>query len=109
MLPTQPASQQGQQATNSARPTREAQFLSSINQTYQQLQHRTTIIEDNEGKAEPNPWLRRTGWAIHLKGLDTERLRLATSLDIQEGWGEDDDEEDRQCLQWLWESVERVI
>ena len=99
----------GQQTTLPARPTREDQFLSSINQTYQQLQHRTTTIQDNEGKAEPNPWLRRTGWAVHLYGLDTERLRLATSLDIQEGWGVEDDEEDRQCLQWLWESVERVI
>ncbi|KAM7192758.1 hypothetical protein V8F33_008219 [Rhypophila sp. PSN 637] len=33
------------------------------------------IIQAGDEKAEPNPWLRRVGWAEHLKGLDKERLR----------------------------------
>ena len=32
-------------------------------------------IEATDESREPNPWLRRTGWARHLAGLDRERLR----------------------------------
>ena len=39
------------------------------------------MIQAGDEKAEPNPWLRRVGWAEHLRGLDSgsaaiSRVRL---------------------------------
>src|SRR5205814_8344523 len=33
------------------------------------------MIRAAEEKLEPNLWLRRVGWAVHLQGLDRDRLR----------------------------------
>src|SRR5690606_30954041 len=52
-----------------------------------------------DDKAEPNPWLDRTGWDAHLKGLDSERLRGLVGP-IQD---------DEPVLQKMWESLERVL
>ena len=32
-------------------------------------------IKEAEESREPNPWLRRVGWAAHLAGLDREQIR----------------------------------
>ncbi|KAM7210794.1 hypothetical protein V8F06_013819, partial [Rhypophila decipiens] len=59
------------------------------------------IIPNQAGdeKAEPNPWLRRVGWAEHLKGLDKERLR--------ESMGPIGEHE--ATLQRMWDSLGRVM
>ncbi|KAM7182574.1 hypothetical protein V8F33_014207 [Rhypophila sp. PSN 637] len=57
------------------------------------------IIQAGDEKAEPNPWLRRVGWAEHLKGLDKERLR--------ESMGPIG--EDEATLQRMWDSLGRVM
>jgi hypothetical protein len=45
-------------------------------------------IEATDESREPNPWLRRTGWARHLARLDRKRLRsLVRAVD-----GEDEAE-----------------
>ena len=33
------------------------------------------IIKDTDGSREPNPWLKRTGWARYLGGLDQVKMR----------------------------------
>jgi hypothetical protein len=33
------------------------------------------VIKEAEEAQEPNPWLRRVGWAAHLAGLDRTELR----------------------------------
>ncbi|KAM7210717.1 hypothetical protein V8F06_013895 [Rhypophila decipiens] len=57
------------------------------------------IIQAGDEKAEPNPWLRRVGWAEHLQGLDRERLR--------ESMGPIG--EDEATLQRMWDSLGRVM
>jgi hypothetical protein len=48
------------------------------------------ITEPDEAK-EPSPWLRRTGWASHLEGLDKKKLRTLVAA-------ASDDEPDLQIL-----------
>lgn len=57
------------------------------------------LVQAGNEKAEPNLWLRRTGWDTHLKGLDAARLRgtLGTIKD------------DEPVLRRMWESMERVL
>ncbi|KAM7188699.1 Protein of unknown function (DUF3505) domain containing protein [Rhypophila sp. PSN 637] len=57
------------------------------------------IVQVGNEKAEPNPWLRRVGWAEHLQGLDRERLR-----ESMRPIGEDE-----ATLQRMWDSLSRVI
>lgn len=45
-------------------------------------------IQATDGSKEPNPWLRRTGWARHLGGLDREELRALVAPLEQEGEAE---------------------
>ena len=49
-----------------------------------------TIIQNNEGKLEPNPWLRRIGWAKHFLSYNIDILRRTASLESTEGWGDSD-------------------
>ena len=49
----------------------------------EEAQHRK--IEAIDESREPNPWLRRTGWARHLGGFDREKLReLVRPVDKEE-------------------------
>lgn len=57
------------------------------------------LIKAGDEKAEPSPWLRRTGWDVHLKGLDAVMLR-----DLIRPIGDDE-----LVLRRMWESLERVI
>ena len=38
-------------------------------------QEERRVIKEAEEAREPNPWLRRVGWAAHLAGLDRTELR----------------------------------
>ena len=67
-------------------PKPEDRLLSLVRQTASQLQARATAVEDQGGKLEPNPWLRRVGWAAHLAGLDAAVLRGMASLVAHDGW-----------------------
>ncbi|KAK4158655.1 hypothetical protein QBC43DRAFT_249019, partial [Cladorrhinum sp. PSN259] len=67
-------------------------LLSNFNQAYRQI---TTNIRNGEGKAEPNPWLRRVGWAEHLTGFDPFILyRTTTAI---------------KSLDFAWQSLSRVV
>lgn len=57
------------------------------------------FIQAADEKAEPNPWLRRVGWAEHLNGLDREKLR-----EFMRPIGEDE-----ATLQRMWDSLGRVM
>jgi uncharacterized C2H2 Zn-finger protein len=57
------------------------------------------IIKAGDDKAEPNPWLRRVGWAEHLQGLDRARLRESVGPV----------KEDEAVLQRMCEGLERVL
>ncbi|KAK4158624.1 hypothetical protein QBC43DRAFT_305290, partial [Cladorrhinum sp. PSN259] len=59
-------------------------LLNNFNQAHRQT---TTNIRNGEGKAEPNPWLRRVGWAEHLTGFDPFILYRTVSLETVDGWG----------------------
>ncbi|KJZ69024.1 hypothetical protein HIM_11583 [Hirsutella minnesotensis 3608] len=56
-------------------------------------------VRVSDDKTEPHGWLRRTGWAMHLKELDVEVLRKAA----------DPIREDEPVLQRMWEIFERVL
>ena len=67
--------------------TPDVRFLSLVQQTASQLKSRTTtFVEDHDGKLEPNPWVRRVGWAVHLAGLDPRQLYGTASLLVADGW-----------------------
>ncbi|KAK4155073.1 hypothetical protein C8A00DRAFT_42226 [Chaetomidium leptoderma] len=57
------------------------------------------MIQGADEKREPNAWVKRAGWAEHLRGLCPDRLREAA--------GPIGDEE--AVLQRMWESFERVL
>ena len=38
-------------------------------------QEERRVVEEAEEAREPNPWLRRVGWAAHLAGLDRTELQ----------------------------------
>ncbi len=67
-------------------PEPEAQFLGVVRQVSLSLRQQAATVEDREGKLEPNPWLRRVGWAVHLAGQDIGRIRRTVSLTVTEGW-----------------------
>ena len=107
-------------------PTPEERLLSSVRRATLQLRARTTIVEDQEGKLEPNPWLRRVGWAVHLAGLDMAALRGTASLVVSDGWparvreaargiaapaapSSSSSSADIRLLQLAWESISRTI
>jgi hypothetical protein len=56
-------------------------------------------IKDFEEAREPNPWLRRVGWAAHLAGLDLEKVR-----ELVEPVGDDEPE-----LQVLYTAFDWMI
>lgn len=92
-----------------------------MRQTASRLQARTTAVEDpEEGKLEPNPWLRRVGWAAHLAGFDPAVLRGMASLVAGDGWPASAGQgvaaaraaaaaNDVWLLQLAWESTSRTI
>ena len=101
-------------------PRPEDRLLSLVRQTASQLQARTTAVEDQgEGKLEPNPWLRRVGWAAHLAGLDAAVLRGMASLAAHDSWPVGAGQgaaaacaiaaNDARLLQLAWESTSRTI
>lgn len=67
----------------------------------------TTIVTGNN-KAEPNPWLRRTGWATHLAGQDIQFIYRTAALDVNEGWVDDEDGIKRTALQLIYGSIDRL-
>ncbi|MDB5910917.1 MAG: hypothetical protein JWP34_5031, partial [Massilia sp.] len=60
---------------------------------------RVSQIQVPDEKNEPNPWLRRVGWAEHLQGLDREQLRTSIRP-VEDG---------EVVLQQVWQSCERVL
>ena len=90
-------------------PQQEETFVSTLLSQFQQVQRRTTDSTNNEGKAEPNPWLRRVGWAEHFESDDTQFIYRTASLDIEDGWEEGDFTVEKETLQQVWESLSRVI
>lgn len=67
-------------------PEPETQFLGVVRQVSLSLRQQAATVEDREGKLEPNPWLRRVGWAVHLAGQDIGQIRRTVSLAVTEGW-----------------------
>ncbi len=63
-----------------------AQFLGVVQQVSLSLGQQAATVEDREGKLQPNPWLRRVGWAVHLAGQDISQIRRTVSLTVTEGW-----------------------
>jgi hypothetical protein len=57
------------------------------------------VIKEAEEAREPNPWLRRVGWAAHLAGLDRTELRE---------WIEMPDEEEPD-LEILYKAFDWII
>ena len=88
--PPPPPPEQGSPTTVPAShsdDTPDVRFLSLVQQTASQLKSRTTtFVEDHDGKLEPNPWVRRVGWAVHLAGLDPRQLYGTASLLVADGW-----------------------
>jgi superfamily II DNA helicase RecQ len=75
----------------------------SVQQAFEQQQQvylrgEEDLVRAEDEKYEPNPWLRRVGWAQHLQGLDKDRLQ-ASIRPI---------EPDEAALQQAWDSFVRV-
>jgi len=94
-------------------------FSTLAHRTSKTLTYGSTEVHNSEGNVEPNPWLRRTGFAAHLAGLDTDVLRRTVSLEILEGWDLVDwdllenrfegPEQAQGLLQRIWDSMGRVV
>lgn len=50
------------------------------------LTYSSSRIDASEGSIEPNPWLKRTGWAFHLAGHDPSYILSTVSLAAKDGW-----------------------
>ncbi|KAF6806228.1 hypothetical protein CMUS01_14418, partial [Colletotrichum musicola] len=57
------------------------------------------LIRVTSERLEPNPWLHRVGWAVHLQGLNLSQLR-ATTGPIQE---------DEGVLDAMWSTLNTVL
>jgi len=84
-------------------------FITALLSDFNQAKRRTTTIQDNEGKAEPNPWLRRVGWAEHFQEEDPNFIYSMAILDANEGWGDGDHTTDQEVLERACESLRRVV
>ncbi|KAJ9129553.1 DEAD-like helicases superfamily protein, partial [Pleurostoma richardsiae] len=86
----------------------EQRVLSLSRRQYALLGSRTrAVVEVPDEKREPNLWLQRTGWVLHLQGKDRTRLlacrRLAAEEDAEPGSGTD------ELLRLIWDSFERIV
>lgn len=104
-LPGSPGSPPSHQAPQAPEET----FVTEVIRDFHQAQRHTTTIQDNEGKAEPNPWLRRVGWAEHFEGEEPEFIYSSVSLEVTAGWGDGDHTTDHLLLGRAWESLQRVV
>ncbi|KAK4446078.1 hypothetical protein QBC34DRAFT_153287 [Podospora aff. communis PSN243] len=85
-------------------------YVDQLLQGFSDAASRTTsIIQNNEGKTEPNPWLRRVGWAEQFAGRDCRYIYRTVSTNIQEGWHLEDSTQQQVELQVAYDSLERVI
>ncbi|KAK1446545.1 hypothetical protein CMEL01_16820, partial [Colletotrichum melonis] len=62
--------------------------------------HQDDLIRAHNDKLEPNPWLKRVGWAEHLGGLRISQLR-ETTAPIRAA--------EEEVLQMMWMSVKAVL
>ncbi|KAL0764703.1 hypothetical protein CaCOL14_012793 [Colletotrichum acutatum] len=62
--------------------------------------HQDDLIRAHNDKLEPNPWLKRVGWAEHLGGLRISQLR-ETAAPIRAA--------EEEVLQMMWMSVKAVL
>ncbi|KAL7917034.1 hypothetical protein ACQKWADRAFT_326779 [Trichoderma austrokoningii] len=87
-------------------PAEDALFLKQYSSQAAMFKARTAKTITEGPKYEPNPWLERTGWVAHLRGLDHQKLQSAVSLEPEEGW---DRADHRTMLQEVWASLGRII
>jgi superfamily II DNA or RNA helicase len=84
-------------------------FLETIRREYKELTKGTTsIIGDNDGKTEPNPWLSRVGWARHFETYETQWVRKMASQNTEVGWGAKDCTRKAAMLQAVYDSLKRI-
>ncbi|PON20011.1 hypothetical protein TGAM01_v211118 [Trichoderma gamsii] len=87
-------------------PSEDLLFLKQYNSQAALFKARTAKTITEGSSYEPNPWLERTGWVAHLRGLDHQKLQSAVSLEPGDGWYRADH---RTMLEEVWASLSRII